>query len=260
MEEVINLNEIRKNIKPFDIICFKGSDGVSGIISGVQKYFLGSGEISHVGMVVTKDILPYYNIKGDNFFLDEDEIYVFESTIPYSLTIEEQEVVPDAFTEEPKLGAQIRKLEEVIRVYLKDEGSSVGWCKLIKNPYTEESKEIISETFQKIFADYYSRMYDLSFISLASAVFPKMRGIRAVRDFIFYTIYKLTTFFGLSTRKNFGPLGWQFCSELIANVYIKMGIIDPKTDPRNVTPIDFFGFDQDGLDRIVENPIYLSTP
>lgn len=256
--EHVNFDEIRNQIKPFDIISFKGADAVSSIISSFQKYFLGSDEVSHVGMVVTSEILPYYTINGAQKFLDSEEIYVFESTIPYNIGLN-LEVSPDVLTGQGQMGVQIRKLKDVVLSYTKDGKSSVAWCKLIGNPFNDNNKDFLSIMFQEIFHEYYNRMYDLSFISLASAIFPKMRGIRAVRDFIYYNLYKLSNYLGFSSQESLGPLGWQFCSELMANIYIELGIIDPSTDPRNVVPVDFFGFDKDGLPRIAERPIYLMS-
>ena len=54
------------------------------------------------------------------------------------------------------------------------------------------------------------------------------------------------------------PVDLQFCSELVARVYQKLGIIDQNLDPEDVTPVDFLGYDQDGIPKLVKDPVYFT--
>jgi hypothetical protein len=58
--------------------------------------------------------------------------------------------------------------------------------------------------------------------------------------------------------KERGPPGWQFCSELITRVYQSYDIIPQKFNPEDVVPMDFFGFDKDGIPKICFDPIYIN--
>mgnify|MGYP002351034239 FL=1 len=77
--------DISNKIKPFDLIAFRGGDIISDLISIVEKYHLGIGDFSHLGMIVTSDILPYYIINNEKIYLDPKKIYIFESTISYDI-------------------------------------------------------------------------------------------------------------------------------------------------------------------------------
>jgi hypothetical protein len=44
---------------------------------------------------------------------------------------------------------------------------------------------------------------------------------------------------------------------LVANVYKEFNIFPGDTDCRNVLPIDFFGYDEDGLPAIVKQPQFI---
>lgn len=46
-----------------------------------------------------------------------------------------------------------------------------------------------------------------------------------------------------------------FCSELVAIVLQRLGLIDIKFDPAHVLPVDLLGYDQDGLPALVEEPV-----
>ena len=41
---------------------------------------------------------------------------------------------------------------------------------------------------------------------------------------------------------------WLFCSELVAEIYVKLGIFPDTVDPKNVVPMDFIGYDLDHVD------------
>lgn len=87
-------------------------------------------------------------------------------------------------------------------------------------------------------------------------MFPSLRFIRNIRDKIFTTLFDVLHKCGIA-RQDVGLAGWQFCSELVVNVYQIINIIPSSFDPRNVLPVDFFGYDKDGLPALVASPLYI---
>jgi hypothetical protein len=253
---IVDFDDLAGEIKPFDLIAFCGADLISDTIGSVQKYYLGTDEFTHVSMVVTADILPFFIFEEKTIYLDPKTIYILESTIPYSLT--NFEAVPDKFSGKSQMGVQLRNLKDVTRLYLRDKGSRVCWCKLLNNPFDNVSnRPSIAENFNKIFGQYYGRMYDASVVSLSASIFPIMRSIRTMRDFFYYKLYSILKWVGFVQGNKGGPAEWQFCSELVANIYINFAIIPESFNPKDVVPADFFGFDKDGLSVIVGEPRFI---
>jgi len=258
-------DEIYNKIKPFDLIAFRGGDIISDIISNIEFHQVDVGTFSHVGMAVTSDILPFYIADGEKKYLDPDKIYLFESTISYNIPYVDG--APDITTGRGKLGVQLRDLQEVIPRYITNETTRVAWCKLIHNPLDridDESddshnarRSIIATRFQEFFSQYQGRMYEMSFIGLFSSIFPSLRGLRKIRDFLCTKLYSFLNYCGITKNNSLGPAGWQFCSELVAAVYKDFDIIPDSFEPKDVVPVDFFGCDEDGLPVVVESPVFI---
>ena len=252
---IISYSEIKGKILPFDLIAFRGGDIISGIIAKLENNQVGMDAFSHVGIAVTSDILPKMN-------LISGRIYIFESTLSYNIP-GETDGVPDVITGSGELGVQLRDLEEIIPRYITDEKCHVAWCKLINNPYERKERESdedlkfrrinISKKFSKIFKRYHGRMYEMDLISLFGSIFPRVRKLRTAQDDICNLIKK---FWG-SNDPDSGPVGWQFCSELVANIYQAFGLISKDFDTKDVIPIDFFGCDEDGLPILVQSPVFI---
>ena len=255
---LVSYEDICDKIRPFDLIAFRGEGIISDTISSAQSHIVGVGSFSHVGMVVTSDILPYFNVNGEKIYLDPGKIYIFESTTAYNLN---GDIVPDITTGLKAIGVQIRDLKEVIPRYITSDSCRVAWCKLLKNPLdqigNESTSNTISERFQECFLKYQGRMYELSLIGLLSSGVPSFRKLRTLRENIYNKMYSILRYFGLVRPNNVGPSGWQFCSELVANIYKEFGIIPETIDPKNVMPIDFFGCDEDGLPIVIETPVFI---
>lgn len=241
-------DEVRGHLRPFDLLSFRGSDKVSDTILKLEREHLGVAVFSHSGMVVTSELLP-------NHGLIEGKRYVLESTFSYS--VPGMPNAPDVLEKKGAFGVQLRDLDEVLPIYLEDSKALVAWCPLINNPWCTEDKEKLVRTFTEFFKKYYGRCYDMSIEDLLGSLYPEMRPLRNLRDHFFNGLYSFLHGVGLEKNKA-GPGGWQFCSELVANVYRTLGIIGEKFDPRDVVPMDFFGCDQDGLPCLVEPPIFLS--
>lgn len=63
----------RNKIKALDLICFKGGDPVSALIRGLEKAYDGDDRFSHVGVIVTTEVLSHPKMKPGS-------LYILEST------------------------------------------------------------------------------------------------------------------------------------------------------------------------------------
>lgn len=230
-EQGIKYKDIKHKIKPLDLLVFKGGDIVSTTIRYLENLKVNSSDWSHVGLVINTKLLP--NIpKGK-----KDRLYVLESGMSGDLN-------DGVLTSDGKvvLGVQVRDLEEVIKGYYKMDDTLVGWCKLKNNPYEQKPEESLSMyearfiqlqgDFVDIYDKYGTKFFDVSPLNLVASIFPPLRCFRDMWD----------NHIGLGKD-------WLFCSELVALVYHKLGIIDyPNFDESNVIPVDFTsGNDDDGL-------------
>lgn len=249
--------DIKSSMRPFDLIAFRGGDIVSDLITELENEQCGVGDFSHVGMVVTAEILPVCHIQGKEFNLDPNKIYVFESTFSHNVA-GITDGPHDVVTGKGKLGVQLRDLEEVIPRYITSEKTKVAWCRLLNNPFDKPNadRDGIREEFTKFFEEYEMTLYEVDFNDLMAAMFPSLRILRNIQDYILKNLFKVLHSCGLSEH-NTGPAGWQFCSELVGNVYQLIGVLPKHFDPRDVLPVDFFGYDIDGIPALVAPPIYI---
>jgi len=255
--------DIKDNIRPFDLIGFRGGDIISDLISELEQDRLDIGTFSHVGMIVTSDILPYYVINNEKFYLKPNHLYIFESTFTYYIP-GITEGIPDITTGRGKWGVQLRDFEEIIPRYITNQKTKIAWCRLLNNPFDrigDESDDslrnrriLLQEKFEEFFHEYEGRLYKINLIDLFAAMFPILRPLSKIQDTIFNKLFKILQFCGLSGN---GPSGWQFCSELVANVYQLIGVIPESFETRDILPVDFFGYDEDGLPSLVDSPIFI---
>lgn len=254
--------QLQDQIAPYDLIGFRGGDGISDFISYLETKNLGIGTFSHVGMVVTSEILPRYQFKGKEFDLIPGKLYVLESTFSYKVP-KIMDNVPDVITGKGKLGVQLRDLEEVIPHYIINSTTKVAWCRLRNNPFHPVPDEpaadyairrqALQDQFQVLFEEYYGRRYELDMVSLFGAMFPCLRTLRRGRDAFYNGLYQC-----LHLNPKRSPAGWQFCSELVANIYQAIGIIPETLNPKDVMPVDFLGCDADGLPALVDAPVFIA--
>lgn len=222
---------IKNNIKPLDIILFKGDEIVSKTIRLLQRIKLGvnkENNFSHVGMVVdstviNKEIYPW---------LEDNKLYIFESTLSGKLSDGILNVEGKSF-----FGTQVRDLEQVVNGY-----TVLGWSRLIDNPidYMPNFMTTFTETFMK----YNGIKYDTNLISLLSALFPSIRCIRN------------------SAEKFFDTQSYLFCSELCFKIYQELGLYSAEFDARNIVPVDFIGEnekDEKDLPNLFEKPILFTV-
>ena len=221
------------HMRHLDLIIFKGGDVVSGTIQKLQKKKLGKGNWSHVGIVIHPNYFPVKNGTSD-------KLYIWESTMSGDLG----DGVNCIETGKPFFGVQLRELKSVVAAYNENEETAVAFCPLINHPFDKKRNEsvplyerrmdILDRKFDQIYAKYNLCKYDANCLSLLGALYPWLRPLRDC------------CMFGKS---------WLFCSELVATVYRDLEIINPKLLPKNVVPMDFLGYDQDGMRKCVKRPI-----
>lgn len=250
---------LKNFIKPLDLIAFRGGDVISDLITVLEKFEVGVSDFSHVGLVVTSDILEYYEHEDKTFTLEKDKIYVLESTFSYDIGDIVEGGGFDVIKQKGYFGVQLRDLEEVVQKYISSNKTKIAWCQLTDNPFDEvDARPLVRKMFTKLFKKYYEVKYDLDVIDLTASIFPCLRDLREVKDVVEKKLCKLFNHFHEFDTKQC-PSGWQFCSELVANIYQGLGIIDKKIDTRNVLPVDYFGSDQDGVPKLVDEPIYFEN-
>lgn len=259
-KSTINLNEYALNPVPLSLIAFKGGDVVSGMIRALQKWYIGFDEFSHVGLLITKDCCPFINE------LEKGRIYVWESTISYT-PLGIGDGVLDVVSKEKRFGVQIRDLEELYPKYTSDK-AKIALCELTSNPWSVmpgDSKEKIQKRRKKIinilyrvYKKYKDARYEFNPIQLGASIFPCMRGLeKGLNSVMVNGVPTLTNKMGLNRDDQV------FCSEFVAIVYKKLGVIPSNVDTFRVVPGDFFGMDADkenGIPyRVVNTPIYFVT-
>ena len=216
----IQYTAAKSEIKPLDLVLFRGSEMVSKTIQYLEKLEVGNGDWSHVGLVVSKEVLPHLKNAKDG------ELYVWESTLSGELN----DNVLDLESNESVFGVQVRCLDQLVDEYNQGE-RVIAWSSLKDNPCVPrkgedtEAYELrmgrLCEKLSALHKKYHHESYELNPITMLAALYPIFRKLR---DW----------------------LGWgqdmMFCSELVATVYCDIGILNrDEVDPENVLPVDFLG-------------------
>jgi len=226
--------EIAVKAMPLDIIFFKGDDIISEIVEKSEKYETNNDFTSHVGIIVTSEILPKITTKdGKVIRLNPGLLYIFESTVALNGP-------KDLETGKNIHGVQLRVLEDVIKNYITDDKIKVSWGKLKNNPLDLEKVPLnrkpfdeITQTFQELFDKYEGTSYQFNPVDLLAAAFPDFRWLRNTKEYI-------TKFFSKSND-------WLFCSELVVKIFQSLNIMDKNVDSGNILPVDLL--------KMVEEPI-----
>ena len=223
---------------PGDLVLFAGSDFVSSLIrhlenklAHVPKRGIAAGAFSHVGIVVTSEILDHPNVHPG-------KLYVWESTMGGKLGCGVKDVDGNTF-----FGTQLRDLDELAPRYLKSKKSKIAIGRLIKNPLSGivdlEDRGYIKEVFTRIFNRYNAIPYDINPFSLLGSALPPLRDVRDASEDV------------LHTKR------WMFCSEMVAQVYKDLGVLPGSLDARDVIPMDFLGYDTDNIVPVIIQPTLL---
>lgn len=233
--------DLRTELKPFDLLLFKGKDFVSDFIRSLQRFDMDSDvsdNFSHVGMVVTSDILDYE-------FVKPGKIYILESAMSGKLgqgvkTVEGRS----------GLGVFLRDFDDLVYRYDRSNDTRIAVAPVVNNPFDNasvEARKELKRKFTRFFHTVNGERYDLNPISLLSVISsPFTKIFRLLRGIV----SNIT-----DTDE------WLICSALIAKAYIEMGILPETVVPKNVYPVDFLGIDDDGSPIVVElPPKYIITP
>lgn len=110
---------------------------------------------------------------------------------------------------------------------------------------TKKYKQIQKE-IKYIYEIYGNRIYNASALDLLSALYPALRPLRSLK-------YKLLKILAKLFRNKKIEQHSLFCSQFVAIIYSRLGIIDKNIDIKNFVPVDFLGCDEDGQKNIVSN-------
>lgn len=208
----VKYSEIQNEFRPFDIILFRGGEPVSDAIAFVEKLFVGQGDWTHVGMIITTDIIPIKNGKPG-------KLYIWESTMSGDLG----DGVNNVETGDGFFGVQIRDLEQVINKYDNDEDTKIAWCRLINNPILKKETEsesdyevrmkVVKDDILNFYKKHNNTTYDYNCLNLASAVYDHVPKCGKNKKF--------------------------FCSELVTAIYQILGLIPKELDPELMSPVEF---------------------
>jgi hypothetical protein len=240
------INAFISQIRPLDLIVFRGSDLVSGLITKMEEHETGSmANVSHVEVAMSAEWCDVADLSSNN-------MYSWGSTLSGPLNDG-----PCSVSGKAVFGVQLRNLDELIESYLRNPAANVGVCRLIDSPILRRPDESAADyavrceqlrmAINEAYVAYGNTKYDANPLALFGAMFPELRSLR---DFV-----------------NDEPDKLLFCSEFVAALYKKVGIINDATDgiidgeipdAKNVLPTDFLGTDADknGIVR----PICETTP
>lgn len=217
-------------LRPLDLLLFTGSDLANGFIKFIQKRSIARAnqlldhnrEYTHVGIVVTSDILDHPNVKPGKF-------YVMESTMSGYYgnkvgNIDNMENTPSGF-----LGVQVRDFDLLKVKYQEDGESRIAVSPLKVHPFDNLIDKIAfkKKFTEEIYGELNGITYDANCFSLLSSICTCLRPLRDEAEML------------LNSSE------WLFCSELVALIYVKMGIFPPDVNPKNVVPMDFAGYELD---------------
>jgi hypothetical protein len=224
-------SEIRKTIKPFDLVLFRGGEFVSDVISTVQKMVFGNGDFTHVGVVITPEIFEFPNC-------EKGELYVWESTMSGKLG----DGVNSTETKTGVFGVQIRKLKDVVDAYDSDPATKIAVAHLNNNPFdqleSEDGKQYEERIIplKKKISDFHTKRfgkgYDWIMSSLASAPFGCCVCINNCWD-------GLMSCLKCNCASKFSSKDKYFCSELATEIYQVIGALPDDIIPNTMAPVEF---------------------
>jgi hypothetical protein len=245
-------NDVFAHIKPLDLVLFSGHDFVSKFIKFVEKEELGEGTFSHVGIVVTRECLPFLTQ------LEPNTLYVWESTM--SIRRWGGDGIPDVERQKTVFGVQLRPLREVVETYTQTPGTSVAWAPLINNPWKNGNKEQqrnIINKMKKVYFKYRNKGYDYHCIDLFATFFKTCRTVRDWLDETEIEGYHIIG--GDKEPRTLRDMQDErmFCSELVGVVYQSLNFLPPHIIPANIAPMDYVVASR--IPRIIGQHIYLDS-
>jgi hypothetical protein len=225
---------ITTQIRPLDAIFFRGDAIMSKVISYIgnrNKREIRATDFTHIGIVVTSDILDHVGILPN-------KKYILESIIGGTCAYDIQDINGRIFS-----GVQIRELESVINAYDKSDGTRVAFGKLIHNPIDTVPLHIIKDKFTIFFGKYGNTNYDYNPYSLASSACCCLRPCRQ------------------SVETICGTSDYYFCSEIATLLYKYFNLYSMFVNEKDVLPMDiaYAELDKDNAPKIIDVIIPITT-
>lgn len=245
----MSYSEIKEQIRPFDIVFFKGGEKISSAIRFIQQVTLGvehkADVWSHCGLVISREIY-------DDPRLTEGKLYLVESTLSGKLNDGIKNIDDKSF-----FGVQIRDLDLLAKKYTKltkkkKKTAGIGWSRMRNNPFRDDSEEGIKRRkkiqcqFTKLFPLRWEGIrYNINLISLGASVWPILKPVK----------WFVLKFELLDSSE------WMFCSEVVFDILQVFKFYDPHFDPSAVLPQDFLGYDNSspGIPCLFDDPVEFTS-
>lgn len=240
--DIKKYKDIKSQIYDLDIIFFRGNELVSKAIVELEKAILGTGEWSHVGLVISKRHLKTINLSITE---SKDTLYIWESTMSSTNKIITADPSLDVESGKGVFGVQIRRLDDVIKNSLKN-GVCIGWGRLLNNPLIQRVWESdvdfdmrldeIEIKLGYLHGLYQHRPYPLNVLRIIRSLFESCHCIEPLDD-----------------------TGSVFCSQFVAIVYQYLGILEKRFDTGEIVPVDLSNpeFSREKVHQIVDNIVTL---
>lgn len=232
MMEIIRVGGFRciPGLRPLDLLLFRSEGSLSLLMQRISRPAGLKDEIywSHAGVAVDSTVLP-------GIGLEDGVLYVMESTVSSETLLGDE---PDAVHGRGRSGLQIRRLDRVLIHFSenKHNGFDAAYCNLKNQPKQPAS---VVPIVQRFYAENRGAHFQSNCVHLFAAVSPRWRWLRD----------------SLCCR-SVGEKD-MYCSQLVAALYIRLGLLDAIFDSRDVLPHDFLGNDPDGIPVIVNAPVRL---
>jgi len=224
--------DYKEQIKPFDLLLFKGGDVVSDLIRVMEKRQVKNGDFSHAAVVMTSEVINEPSLKPG-------VLYTWEMTMSGNMNDGVQSSDNRSF-----LGIQFRELDKVVEAVNSNDKSEVAVLHLLKNPWTvgdDEQKKQIANKCYTLWQAYKDAKYVCP-CTLVSALDPKLRTTQKC-------CYDMTT---CGTKR-------VFCSQWVAIIYKTISVLPKNVRDLDVLPVDFIkNIDQDHqVSGYVGDAVYL---
>lgn len=262
---------IRNQIQTYDLLLFRGADFVSEAISKVEEHGVGIGDFTHVGLAVWARDLP----AGSKFRRpgDDAKLYVLESTASGRIASG-----PGDLDRHSHLGVQLRDMDEVVPSYDVFPRSRLAWAPLRDSPKPAaqqaapepgSSTATTSSTgpagnagpatgptgcstapatrpqpnpavLENVLERYMDLFYDANCLDLLASALPSLRSLRTFFHGSRCVVQALCCCGCVSSPCRSRQVNkWYFCSELVSQIYIDLGVFPATLNPANVMPSDF---------------------
>lgn len=248
----MNIEQLLRDAQPLDVIFYHGRGIFSTVIRLMETLVTDDSRFSHVGVVVTRELLP--NVSE----LEDGVKYILESNIVIPYLTDGQ---PDIRSGKAKIGVQIRSLEDVARGFTTSrEGNYIALSKLGGSPWNDEpSRDLLIDKSSSFFDEFGNKRYEANIFSLLSGIckcFGRVNGV--VEDRIVDGL-KILEVIGVTEEVNLKTLSDStvFCSELIVRLFQHLSIIPPSVDAQTVTPMGLLN-PEGKFKKFLHEPIRIS--